>query len=59
MDRQVYEQVKGLQINIYKRICMINDVVGSLQTENWCMDRHRSGDYRMTDDYERFQEYSE
>ena len=59
MDRQVYEKVKGLHIEIYKRMCMMNDEVGSLQIENQCLDHSQSGYCRMTEDSELFQEYLE
>ena len=59
MDHQAYEQVKGLRTYMYKMMCMMNGWVCSLQIESWCMDHRRSGDYRMTEDFELFQEYPE
>ena len=59
MDRYAYKQVKGLSTYMYKRMCMMNGWLRSLQTENWCMDRRQCGDYRMTEDSELFQEYPE
>ena len=59
MDRQAYEQVKGLQIEVYKRMRVMKECVRSLQTENWCMDRRQSGYFIMTEDSELFEEYPE
>ena len=59
MDRQGYEQVKGLHIEVYKRIRVMKECVRSLQTENWCMDPRQSEDFIMTGDSELFQEYPE
>ena len=59
MNSQEYEQVKGLKIDKYKRMCVKKCGVCSLHAETWCMDYHRSVDCRMKEYYEFFQEYLE
>ena len=56
MNSLKYEQVKGLNIDKYKRM-RVKISVFSLQAESWSMDCRRSGDCRMKDDSEFFQEY--
>ena len=59
MDSQAHEQVKELQIDIYKRMGDKKRRVCSLQTESWCMNRRQSGDYRMAEGSDFYQEYTE
>ena len=59
MSSRAYEQVKGLNIDKYKRMCVKKDRVHSLQIERWCMDHCRSGDCRRKYDYDFFQDYLE
>ena len=59
IDRQAHEQVNKLQIDFYKRMGDMKRRLCSLQTENWCLDRRQSGDCRMREDSELFQEYLE
>ena len=51
MNSQAYEQVKGLNIDMYKMIGVNNIGVLSLQVERCCMDHCQSGDFRMKEDF--------
>ena len=59
LKSQAYEQVKGRKIGMHKRMVETGLLKGSLQAESWHMDCRRSGDCRMKEDFELFQEYAE